>query len=472
MKRSNLSAVKPSHPPLRFLPLIATAILAVGLIAGCGRVAETVASAAVDDQGPEELTAATLVVHPVEWPRVVRVQGTLYADEVSAVGARVSGRIRQVHVQLGDAVEAGQPLVSLDTEEFELMVSQAEAQLTQARAAVGLGHGEATPIADWKDDLDPENSPPVRQQRAIWKEAKASLERAEKLLEQGAISDGEFDLIASAESVAEAGYAAAINAVEEKLSLIQVRRVELELARQRLRDAVILAPFDGFVQNRLVAPGGFLAAGDSVATLVRTDPIWFRGQIPERYAGKLTIGLPVRVQVDSLDQPLEAVVTRISPTLDLASRSLTFEAQLDNSDRRLRSGIFSTAELTIEPESQTLAIPASAVTQFAGSEKVWKLTDGISRQVEIASGGRRGLQIEVLEGLADGDTILVDAAIGRVARVLPVSEPAIPNLANDSKEAKEAIESMVLEPVVGGLLAPTAIASEKPSGTLAGLSTN
>lgn len=393
---------------------------------GCKPAGPQANRSAGDGDRLEELTAETMVLREVDWPREVRVQGTLYADEVAAIGARVAGRVSKVHVQLGDVVKAGQTLVSLDTDEFELMVSQAEAQWGQARASVGLAKEPDKPIEEWRADLNPENSPPVRQQRAVWNEAKASLERSQRLLAQSAISPGEFGLIEAAASVAEAGYAAAINAVEEKISIIGVRRIEWELARQRLRDATITAPFDGLIQGRLVAPGGFIAAGDAVVTLVRTDPIWFRGLVPERYASKLTTGLPIRVRIESVDQPVEALVTRISPSLDVASRSLAFEARIENDDRRFRSGIFAIADLIIDPQARTLAIPESAIAQFAGSEKVWKLIDGVAREAEISTGARHNGMAEVLEGLRAGDTILVDASIGRVARVVPATGPSRP----------------------------------------------
>ncbi len=405
---------------------LSLACLGLLVAPGCKPAGPPATRSAAEGDSLEELTAETMVLREVDWPQEVRVQGTLYADEVAAIGARVAGRISQVHVQLGDVVKAGQTLVSLDTDEFELMVAQAEAQWGQARASVGLAKEPDKPIEEWRDDLNPENSPPVRQQRAVWNEAKASLERSQRLLEQSAISTGEFGLIEAAASVAEAGYAAAINAVEEKISIIGVRRIEWELARQRLRDATITAPFDGLIQGRLVAPGGFIAAGNAVVTLVRTDPIWFRGLVPERYASKLTTGLPIRVRIDSVDQPVEALVTRISPSLDVASRSLAFEARIENDDRRFRSGIFAIADLIIDPRARTLAIPESAIAQFAGSEKVWKLIDGVAREAEISTGARHNGMAEVLEGLRAGDTILVDASIGRVARVVPASGPSRP----------------------------------------------
>lgn len=394
----------------RWWLVVMTWMVGIGSLVGCNGKPEV---ALQSDKGVEtaELTAETLTVQPKSWPTVVRCQGTLYADEDSAIGARVSGRVARVHVDLGDHVKAGDPLVSLETDEFELLVSQVEAQLNQARSAVGLTGSEAT------DSLDPESSPPVRQERAVWNEAKASLERASSLKKQGAISQGEFDIVASAERVAEARYAAALNSVREKLAMIAVKRVELSLAQQRLADAVIRAPFDGQVLNRRIAPGGYVSAGDAVAKLVRTNPIWFHGTLPERYASRLETGLKIEIRIASSAEPLVAEVSRISPSLDMASRSLSFEVRIDNPDQQIRAGLFASAEVVLDPDAKSLVIPESAVHAFAGAEKVWKLVDGIAQQFDISSGVRRGGCVEIVEGLVEGDQVLTDASMGRVARV-------------------------------------------------------
>lgn len=234
-------------------------------------------------------------------------------------------------------------------------------------------------------------------------------------------------MAASAERVAEASYAAAINSVREKIALIGLRRVELALAKQRLEDAVIRTPYDGFVQNRRVAPGAYISAGDAVVSLTRTDPMWFRGTLPERYVSLVRTGLDISLQIESIDQPVTATITRISPSLDLATRSLAFEARIDNSQQRLRSGLFAQAEVVLDPQSQRLVVPVAAVQEFAGAEKVWKLVEGVATQFEIATGSRRDGFAEVLGGLDGGDLVLADATIGRVARVIP-SESATSNV--------------------------------------------
>ncbi len=88
------------------------------------------------------VSAAVMTIEPQPWPAIVRTQGNLVADDVAVVGAKVAGRVAQTVVELGQEVHEGDPLVRLDPVEFEMQVTQAEAQLLQARSAVGLKPGD------------------------------------------------------------------------------------------------------------------------------------------------------------------------------------------------------------------------------------------------------------------------------------------------------------------------------------------
>ena len=87
---------------------------------------------------PSDETLGVFEVAVRPWPHVVRTQGTLVEDEVAQLGVKVAGRVKEVLVDFGDQVAAGQSIAKLDTEEFDLKVQQAEAQVAQARATVGL----------------------------------------------------------------------------------------------------------------------------------------------------------------------------------------------------------------------------------------------------------------------------------------------------------------------------------------------
>ncbi|OYW21287.1 MAG: hypothetical protein B7Z55_05935, partial [Planctomycetales bacterium 12-60-4] len=315
----------------------------------------------------------------------------------------------------GDFVHQGDVIAQLDEDELALLVKQAEAQLGQARAAVGL-------VADQADDaVNRENSPVVRQERAVLEEAQASLARLKLLEQKNAVTQADLEASAAAVAVAEARYASSLNAVEEKLAVIRVRRAELLLAQDMLKQAVIRAPFDGLIQGRQVAAGAYLRVGDPVATLVRIDPLRYRGTVPERHALHLRAGQEVLVQLDGLQEPISTRVSRISPMLDEFSRALIFEADLPNPGGRLRSGLFAEADIVVDSNSEAVAVPETSIIEFAGVEKVWRVNGGAAVEVEVRTGRREHGQVEIVSGLAAGDVIIQQGSAGRAGPVSPAT---------------------------------------------------
>ncbi len=396
-------------------------VLCVALIVmlGCREADPSYLKAGKHEEMPQ-IVAETLTVELLNWPTVVRCQGSLLPDEQAVIGAKIGGRVDTVHIEIGDYVEQGAPLATLDQEEARLRVLQAEAQLRQARSTVGLVEGQSA------DDLDPKNAPPVREAKAKWDEGIAAFKRARMLKTRDAMSAAEFDQAAAVEQVAQAQYTSSLNSVAESLASIGVRQAELLIAKQQLADAVVKAPFAGYIQQREIAPGAYVATGQTIAILVRTTPLRFRGAVPERFAQSLKPGQEVRLTIQSVPMPVVASVTRISPMLDPRSRTLMFEAEVANDDQRLRTGLFAEAEVVIDPNASAIILPESAIVEFAGNQKVWKVVDGITSEQSVATSDRRNGFREVVEGLTIGDRILVDGERGLVAKLIsPGSSSAL-----------------------------------------------
>lgn len=369
-------------------------------------------------KAPVTALCADVRLHP--WPQTVRVQGSLLGDEHAIIGAKVAGRVHEVQFDLGTAVQQGAVLATLEQPDFELQVRQAQAQLDQAYAKLGLQPNQT------EQNLNPQTVPSVVQEKAVWDEAKANHARALALTQQHAISTEELQQRQSAAEVAEARYRAALNSVTEERAMLQMRRAALALAQQNLADAVIRAPFAGTILERHVAPGVYLEIGKPVATLVRIDPLRFRAGVPERDALEIAIGQQVRVILAGQREPRIAKISRISPALDLSSRSLTIEADLPNPKAQLPMGMFAEGEIVIAPDAQTLAVPAQAILEFAGVEKVWRVQDGQAAERQVTTGRRTNSLVEILGGLAAGDLIIVDARQGQAGPVTPSKEPAVP----------------------------------------------
>jgi membrane fusion protein (multidrug efflux system) len=204
---------------------------------------------------------------------------------------------------------------------------------------------------------------------------------------------------------------------------------------------VIHAPFESLVQERHVGHGSFVQLGDPIATLVRTGIVRFRGTMPERHAHRLELGQKVTLKIEGVPQSREVKVTRISPTVSESSRSLAFEAEVPNSDGELRTGLFAEAAVVVDPAAQSLVIPKSAIMEFAGAEKVWKVVDGMAKEQVVQTARHDERVVEIIGGLSPGDLVLADAVHGRVARIDPIVQPA----ESTSEPTAEPVETAVGE---------------------------
>jgi RND family efflux transporter MFP subunit len=443
----------PGRIPFHVLYLLPLGIALAGLgLAGCGHGAHAETSLKTQAVEPPVLQAAVLMIEPTTWAATVRTQGSLAADEVTIVGAKVAGRVSDLSFDLGDAVKGNTVLATLDQDDFRLQVSLADAQLMQSRAALGLKPDD--PV----ERLDPQSAPPVREAKAVWDETRARVARVRQLQlhTRNTVTQEEYDQAVAAEASAEARHAAAINAVLEKIAQISVRASELNVAKQRLSDTVIHAPFDSLVQERHVAHGSFVQVGDPIVTLVRTSTVRFHGTVPERHAHRLALGQLVRLRIEGIPQTRTASVTRISPTVEEISRSLAFEAQIDNRDGSLRTGLFAEAEVVVDPAAQSLVVPHVAILEFAGAEKVWKLVDGVAKEqiVQTARHGEHG--VEIVGGLKPGDLILAEAAKGRAARIDPISQHRSAAMEPVGGESAEASAGDEIDPAAGASIPASA----------------
>ncbi len=412
--------IDPFGQKLHVAPWLLALILAVP---GCGGAAPTQAPAAKvsDSSAPaiEDPEVHVIEVTLQSWPRTVRVQGTLIEDEYALLGAKVAGRVKSVKIDIGSSVKTGQVIAELETDEFDLRVQQAEAQVAQARASVGLKGA----VPD--EQLEPNKAPPVQQEQALLDEARLNVQRVKSLAGKGVVTQEEIQSREAALRVAEARYRSALNSVQEQIALLKLRRSELAMAHQNRRDAVLTAPFDGTIQETRVAPGSYVNVGQPIAALVRTSPLRFRAGVPERSAVGVVVGQTVKMTLEGVAQPLTAQISRISPALDVSSRALIIEADVDNSQNALRTGLFAEAEILVNEGEQTLAVPATSVTTFGGVEKVWVVAENQARPQLVRLGRRDADRVEVLLGLEAGQLIMTHGDQGREGMVRAVHAPPV-----------------------------------------------
>lgn len=335
-------------------------------------------------------------------PRVVVVTGTLAAEEQVVLGLKVAGRLSEIPVDLGSRVVKGQVLARLDPTDPELRVQQAGAALQQARARLGLD------ASDSDVRVDPETTPLVRQARAMLDEARAARDRIEALHSQQLVSRAELETAVAAFQVADGRYQDSLDEVRNRQAVLAQRTSELGLARQVLADSTLVSPFDGAVRERQATPGEYVAAGQPVVTVVRLHPLRLRLAVPERDAAGVRTGQEVRLTVEGDSAAYTGRVARLSPAIDERSRTLMLEAEVPNRDGALRPGTFATAEVVTASDDPVVFVPASAIVNFAGIEKVIVVEGGKTVEKRVRTGRRDASRVEIAEGIAPGEQVVVE----------------------------------------------------------------
>jgi RND family efflux transporter MFP subunit len=344
--------------------------------------------------------------------RAVTVTGTLAAEEQVTLSLKVTGRLQELHVDLGSQVTRGQVLARLVPTDFNLRISQADAALRQARARLGL------PLDGENDRIELEQTSLVRSAKAMLEEARLNHERQTTFVERGIASKATLDSANAALKVADSRYQDAIEEVLNRQAVLEQRRTELELARQALRDSQLTSPLDGVVRERHVTVGQYLAVGTPAVTIVRMHPLRLRMSVPEREAQQVRVNQEVQVRVEGDTAVHIGRVARVSPAIDESSRTLMVEAEVPNPKALLRPGSFANASIVSSNEDPAISVPTSALVTFAGVEKVLTVKDGKVVEKRVTVGRREGDRLEIVSGLAAGEQVI--AQPGNLVEGTPV----------------------------------------------------
>ena len=331
----------------------------------------------------------------------VNVTGTLAAQDEATLSVKVPGRVSSIAVDLGSVVRRGQVVAQVEQQDYRLRVQTAEAALQQARARLGL-----PPQGD-SDRFDPEATGTVRSARATLEEARMNRARIVQLVESGVVARAEYETADAAFKVAQGRYQDAVEEIRNRQALLSQRRTEVSLARQALADTVVVAPFDGLVQEKHASIGEYLGAAAPVITVVRVNPLRFRGEVPERDAATVRAGQNVRVTVEGDNGLYAGRIVRLSPTINQQNRVLVVEAEIANPGG-LRPGGFARAEIVTNSGDMAVTVPASAVVTFAGIEKVITVENGKAREKPITTGRRADTWTEILSGINVGEAVVLD----------------------------------------------------------------
>ncbi|HYL59474.1 MAG TPA: efflux RND transporter periplasmic adaptor subunit [Candidatus Acidoferrales bacterium] len=332
-----------------------------GALAGCHQPAAAEVEKDKGGGAPGAISIAVAAARQQSLDRTAEMQGALFPREHAVMSAEVEGAVVAVTADFGDKVVAGQSMMTINPREYQLKVESAQAALDQARAKLN--------------------------------NSRAKFARAQALKAEGTISAEQFDQLAAQEHVDEADAESA-----EKM---------LAMARKKLGDTTIKAPFTGAVQKRMVSLGEYVSPGKQIYELIATDPIKLRCPMPERFVPLAKVGMTVKLGIDAKPgAQYTGTITRIAPALDDASRTLLIEAEVANPAGELKPGFF--AHVTMDlGRDRALFVPVAAVLRYAGVARVFVVENGTVRAREVTTGSAVGDQIEITAGLKEGDRVAV-----------------------------------------------------------------
>jgi RND family efflux transporter MFP subunit len=356
-----------------------------------------------------EVTTAAAIKRDL--PRFFEATGSLAGDEQTDVAPQTAGKVVAVGVDIGTYVRRGQMLVKLDESELKLRVDQAASQVEQAKAAVrqaeekiGLRPGQT---------FDPNRVAEVAAARVSLDLAERNLQRAEKLIESGDVSRSFYDEQRARRDQLKEQYEVALAQARQNYAGVDVARTnvanaqaQLALARKNLSYAVIPAPIDGFVTERTADLGEYVSPQQKVVTIVRTNPLRIRIDIPEQAIPEVKLGQSVSITTSAWpDKNFAGRVARIAPNVSATSRTLTVEAEIDNSGNALKPGQFATVRILQERAEPAVLIPARAVRNEAGVNRVYVIKDGHAEQRLVQTGQTEGDLIEIRNGVAADEQV-------------------------------------------------------------------
>ncbi len=392
---------------LRHAPALALA-LALGTlsVSSCGGSrAKTNANGANASAPPEAVQVTTAAAIVRDLPRFIEATGSLAADEQSDVAPPVGGRVAAVGVDLGSYVQRGAVLVRLEDTDARLRLQQIEAQARQAQSAVrqteerlGLRAGQG---------FDPARVAEVQAARSSLDLAEKQLGRYERLIESGDVSRSAYDQQRGQRDQLREQYQAALNAARQSFAGVQTARAaaqaaeaQVRQARKSITDTVIHSPISGYVSDRPADVGEYVSTTSKVATVVRTNPLRLRIDIPEQFITLVQGGQSVTVVTSAYaDRQFGGRVARVSPNVTAASRTLTVEAEVDNGQNLLKPGQFATVRLQLPRPEPALLIPARAVLTTENVHRVFVIRDGRAELRVVQLGTNEGELVEVKTGL-------------------------------------------------------------------------
>lgn len=347
---------------------------------------------------------------------IVSGSGNIGVSQDASLAFGTGGKVDKVYVEEGDKVSEGDVLAKLDTSVLELALAQAELTLSTAEYNLDKAQQIYT-------------RPDLNAARAAVSNARSYLHYAELMLATEANSLEQIEFWENEVYQAEVNLAAAEQRLEEMLAggesaEVTLRRLEVEAARKALEqaqkeldEATITAPFDGLVGAIYVEEGDIIPPPTMAPTVaiyfITPTSLELKAEVDEIDIPDIELGQSVIIEVDAFpEEQFEGMVNLISPVPIIEAGLVLYEVEIGLAippDSKVRVGMSATADIIVQQRENTLLVPERAIERDSeGNLMVWVKINGQIEERPVVTGISDGLQTEILDGLNEGEVVVVE----------------------------------------------------------------
>lgn len=395
LPRITVSQRSDRTPPFgRLFALLAAWSLIASGLPGCGGSKDTPPAGAPATAGATAVAVDTIAVTPADLVDEIAVVGTLVPRTQAEIKSDISGRVVEITVGEWVSVRRGDPLARVDTQEIDSLVRKAGTAIDLAKAnlaAAQAGLAEAQVAAERSG----------REQARLAGLQEAGLATQQALDEAASQMGASSARIRSAEAQVAAA-AAQIAVAEEDVRTLTTRREK----------AVIRAPFDGTVAERLVGVGQVVGEMQGVLfRLVDNRLLDLTVLVPSAELARVRTGQDLSFATDALPgRRFTGIVRRINPSASQTDRSVRVTAEILNEPETLRGGLFVTGGIITGRRPGVLQVPRAALAAWdreAGAAAVFVVENNVARRRAVTTGSVHGDNVEIAAGLSAGERVVV-----------------------------------------------------------------
>lgn len=326
----------------------------------------------------------------------IEISGNVKPAQLVKQGFKVAGVVGNIYVKEGDRISEGQALMSLNPHDYELGVIAAQAQYDSLNM-----------------QLSSKIDSSINQAKANLDFIKTQLDRVRRLHEKGAVATKTVEELEVSLVVAENKYKEALDAKETAEAQLRQAGAALELAQSQLNDTVLHSPIDGTVVKQIFEVGETIAPGYPAFVLGRLDTLEVEVGVPDNLIDNIKVGEKVKLFIYGIDKELEGVISNIDATADLETRTFGVKIDIDNKDGDIKPGMIANVVISMDKVT-TIIVPIDSVVDDANKSTIFvydENTKTVSKR-EVKVGTVFGDHIQIVEGLKDGELVVVHGQFG------------------------------------------------------------